>query len=401
MSLDIACASSPAGSIDSRLGLGDAVGPTSQSPVLPESRTVQTWRYSTIPKGLKSHDVREPFPVEPPSSGYTTPESEQLPPLPASSPPVVKSDARDFTSTPVKKLEQPLQDLSVATVEPSEADDTVMEDLIDYEALFCPPEATAAAESAKAKRGITPRVIGNCPDVAAHRRTPRNRASQCPDPSLHWRGPGLGKMLQPPMQFTRTNEQGSPLPPRSRASFGPGLMSRPPLRSYLSSPAQQQAYMKSLAPPHANPNSQDMDAEHFQPGWANYAPPPPSPNTPVTYSFSTAAAKVIGSSPAPDARIRDSYRTDTLTPFARAAPKYRKTQMNAMVRERGVGKYYNGVRQRRNPGTAAGRPLVAFGSSPPQPTEQPSQPPRRKRNREAGPQSPMSEGEVGEVSTGR
>jgi hypothetical protein len=94
-------------------------------------------------------------------------------------------------------------------------------------------------------------------------------------------------------------------------------------------------------------------AEHFQPGWSNFPTPDASPGA---YSFSTAAAKITGSSAAPDSRIRDSYRTDTLTPLAKPQARYRKTGIAAMTR--GAGRFYGAQ-------GALPRIPVQFGSSPP------------------------------------
>ena len=121
-----------------------------------------------------------------------------------------------------------------------------------------------------------------------------------------------------------------------------------------------------------------MESEHFQPGWY-YAQEPAQPAerlNPMTYSFSTAAAKVEGQSAAPDSRIRDSYRTDTLTPLAKPPSRYRKTGMGALASAHGVGKYYDGPDRMNSratrPGTSRShraRHNVQFRSSPPRAPE--------------------------------
>lgn len=58
------------------------------------------------------------------------------------------------------------------------------------------------------------------------------------------------------------------------------------------------------------------------------------------YSFSTAAAAHLGSSPAPDSRIRNAYRTDTLTPFEIPTTRFRKIGLGATAQSQGVRKLY-------------------------------------------------------------
>lgn len=96
----------------------------------------------------------------------------------------------------------------------------------------------------------------------------------------------------------------------------------------------------------------------------------------MTYSFSTAAAKVVGQSAAPDSRIRDSYRTDTLTPLAKPPSRFRKTGIGALANTRGVSRYYDGLERTNSGATRSGTSRairtgenVQFRSSPPRAPE--------------------------------
>ena len=450
LQMDIAFASSPGGSIESRL-------PSGQTPSLNQASSrnlaarqdetpskVRDWRYSTAP-GLvaQAHiDVREPFPenqlllpdltatilteattpaAEPVSSGFNTPENHEmsgdetqmdpmLPPLPDTSPmnsKFVDVDAiSDSHSSPCPSHQTPLRthlerpmtemdidgahegpandaDTSPAIADPHrqsvnlEAPSSSSEDSGE-QSIFLSTPAKAAAESARVKRGLQrsePRSTSNkenippgiiCPDPSVH--TDR-RFSLCPDPHRHTYGyapqarmstpttsgqqsglstpnpyfhnyqpspsPLRASLCPPAPQYRRADSSGSPLPvlkvkspPRSpgpnafyqgQSSFSHGHSEYPrPPTSHLRPPISS-----------GHPTS---DAEHFQPGWYHYASEaePPKPKS-LTYSFSTAAAKVVGSSHAPDLRIRDSYRTDTLTPLARPASRFRKNGIGAMV----------------------------------------------------------------------
>ena len=454
LQMDIAFASSPGGSIESRL-------PSGQTPSLNQASSrnlaarqdetpskVRDWRYSTAP-GLvaQAHiDVREPFPenqsllpdvtttiltevttpaAEPVSSGFNTPEDHEmsggetemdpmLPSLPDTSPMTSRfvdvdaiSDRRSSPSpsqqTPLlTNLERPLTEMDIddanegpasdchtlpATTDPQrqsvrlEAPSSSSEDSGE-QPIFLSTPARAAAESARVKRGlqrseprstsdkenIPPGII--CPDPSVH--TGR-RVSLCPDPHRHAYGynpqarmstpstfgyqsghstpnpyfhnyqpspsPLRASLCPPAPQYRRADSSGSPLPvlkvkspPRSpgpnafyqgQSYFSPGQSEYPrPPTSHLRPPTSS-----------SHPTS---DAEHFQPGWYHYASEaePPKPKS-LTYAFSTAAAKVVGSSQAPDLRIRDSYRTDTLTPLARPASRFRKNGIGAMVARAG------------------------------------------------------------------
>lgn len=78
---------------------------------------------------------------------------------------------------------------------------------------------------------------------------------------------------------------------------------------------------------------------HFHPGWYYARDQTRSAVHPV-YSFSTAASKMIGSDQAPDSRIRDSYKTDTLTAVSKPTSRYRKNGIGADLMPRGVGRFY-------------------------------------------------------------
>lgn len=397
--VDVAYASSPAGSIDSRISPLSASTPRRVLP--PTSPDITTWRYSSAPQRFAGpeSDVREPFPAaEPPSSGY-------LPPLPDSSSPTsvgiphcdrasqasdsqVDDDIRRASST---DLDRPLSELHInhLTTAPcsyydlnmlDESPDPISAPNPDLD-IFCSPAAKAAADSARLKRGMNSPVhypgkgttdLGStCPDPSAHLNTQSNAPvpdPRCPDPAVH-RVALHSDILAVPRQphYRRVDSRGSPLPPpkpKTSSSHhthhvppppnGYGMLSAPPrplLQSYFSSP-----------PP----------AEHFHPGWSNF---PAQDAGPGAYSFSTEAARITGSSAAPDSRIRDSYRTDTLTPLAKPQARYRKTGLAAMTR--GAGRFY-GVQ-----GEFRSMP-VQFGSSPPRPVQ--GLP--KKRTRDGGPGSP-------------
>ena len=450
LQMDIAFASSPGGSIESRL-------PSGQTPSLSQASSrslaarqdetpskIKDWRYSTAP-GLvaQAHiDVREPFPenqlllpdltatilteattpaAEPVSSGFNTPENHEmsgdetemdpmLPPLPDTSPmnsKFVDVDAiSDSHSSPcpshqtplLTHLERPMTEMDIDGAHEGPANDADTSPAIadphrqsvnleapssssedsGEQSIFLSTPAKAAAESARVKRGLQrsePRSTSNkenippgiiCPDPSVH--TDR-RFSLCPDPHRHTYGyapqarmstpttsgqqsglstpnpyfhnyqpspsPLRASLCPPAPQYRRADSSGSPLPvlkvkspPRS-----PG-----PNAFYQGQSSFSHGHSEYPRPPtlHLRPpissGHPTSDAEHFQPGWYHYASEaePPKPKW-LTYSFSTAAAKVVGSSHAPDLRIRDSYRTDTLTPLARPASRFRKNGIGAMV----------------------------------------------------------------------
>lgn len=342
---------------------------------------------------------------------------------------VREKSAADIPLPPSRPMSAEVEDITLLT-------DTMIADAAPDEEIFLSEPAKAAAESAKAKRGILGTIFSHrhsgkkveehqldppdspsptkehadnvetpCPDPRLHELFSR---TTCPDPSAHMTPhnaaiptvsitpeamialahgspipPNLGQMppntmygsLQPPtMSFQRATSTGSPMPfpkfkspPPSPPRVAPhsGHVNRPPGRLF-SPPQQQHIALQNDYP--------DLHGEHFQPGWyyAKERPPPTSQVHPMTYSFSTAAAKSAGQSAAPDSRIRDSYRTDTLTPLAKPPSRYRKTGIAAMASARGVSKYYGDV-DGRVPGQATRtgtrrsrhRSGVRFRSSPP------------------------------------
>lgn len=440
LKLDMTFASSPAGSIESRLpsaGTPSLSRVSSQMVSLRQddgNRSTQ-WRYSTAPGLLaQAHiDVREPFPenepllpdlsgavvqaentpgAEPVSSGFNNPEDHDmevgdtehevaLPPLPDTKPlasrsiDIAATDTPQSSSSPSQNtplltdLEGPLTELNVSHTCQSSADDDSVSPAIAYlqrhsvspealevtsrdsggQPIFLSTSAKEAAESARAKRGllgsslrstsdkenVPPGMI--CPDPYAHTNP---GVSQCPDPRRHTMYPPRVRMSTP-STFGRSSGHTTPNP--YLHSHGP---SPSPFRATLYPPAphlrradssgspfpvqklkspptsQRQTYFSSGPGEFAQPptaiirpptGSGQLPTEHFQPGWYQF----PSTETEVSkpkslnYSFSTAAAKVIGQSPAPELRIRDSYRTDTLTPFARPASRYRKNGIGAIA----------------------------------------------------------------------
>ncbi|KAK5053731.1 hypothetical protein LTR84_001692 [Exophiala bonariae] len=199
----------------------------------------------------------------------------------------------------------------------------------------------------------------SCPAPLLHQRGP---AVICPDPTLHFRPnrPSFQQEEHPdyPHQlhtnffrehagaYHRATDTGSPMPLlKARASTeSPREMRRQShetlrfQRHLHDSRVYRQQLDHGVRP---RPSTAD---EHFQPGWYynNEVSPPQISYGPELYSFSTAAAKVIGQDPAPDSRIRDSYRTDTLTPLAKPPHRFRKNGILALASSRGVGKYYGG-----------------------------------------------------------
>jgi hypothetical protein len=286
--------------------------------------------------------------------------------------------------------------------------------------IFLPEPAKAAAESAKLKRGVLQNLFD--PEIQSRRSTPElatedNRSQMhtpCPDPGLHellsqgtcpdpvahltpimagnpiesfphgynlpptiqdfasapCRDSPAGPIIQvPAASYQRATSTGSPMPFARNRSQNRQLVASPDLTdiSHQISGAMLHEHMARDVHPVSH-------SEHFRPGWYFTKEPtrPTSKMNPMTYSFSTAAAKAVGQSAAPDSRIKDSYRTDTLTPLAKPPSRFRKTGIAAMASARGVGKYYGD--QSRRPrgqmtgtGTRTNRPRsgVHFRSSPP------------------------------------
>ncbi|KAK5212894.1 hypothetical protein LTR41_001842 [Exophiala xenobiotica] len=253
------------------------------------------------------------------------------------------------------------------------------------EAITLSPSVKAAADSAKLKRGMLsdlfpkpPTHKGSdggtsssnsnksaatpCPDPMLHNRTPM---VLCPDPVIHYRctpnhsGPhpmptvyghpqhrvGPHLVPYPPMPFNRTTATGSPMPMLRVKS--------PPLaHTDMRRPSHDASYSgPSLLQPPRHPRRQyppssrehvSTATEHFQPGWyyTRDSPKPSARPGTAMYSFSTAAGKWTGHSPAPDSMIRDSYRTDTLTRFAKPPSRFKKHGVAALANARGVSRYY-------------------------------------------------------------
>lgn len=283
--------------------------------------------------------------------------------------------------------------------------------------IYLSESAEAAAESAKAKRrwlrGIFPEdkdedgevdeqnVEPNvqlpsmpvmCPDPIVHQMV---LATPCPEPSVHSQSPPLyrrpveyydsdvvlvgpegGQTISavPNMSMHRATATGSPMP-------FPRLRSRPPT-AY-----SDRQSLRSPTPLSTRAQSATLH-EHFQPGWY-YARESIRPSSGLSYSFSTAASKAIGSDQAPDSRMRDSYKTDTLTALPVSTTRYRKNGIGAQVVPRGVSRYYE--RPPSSTGTGSSRPRptsrqtysssneVRFRSSPPRALREDRFPPMRRK----------------------
>lgn len=483
--LDMHFAASPEGSIGSRL-------PCDSSPRLdahfearhnPEVQdiTSRNWRYSTMPQLLATTtlDVREPMPCasptlpetdsphvletpvafEPTSSGFASPIADtgqnsdaDLPPLPPSSPPLSCEDDN------LTALESPLNNLKVEGDGLSEGSDMDLSPLEDHHEdlsttvsgnpIFLSQSANAAAESAKARRGlgrtlilesndthtfdditihsesVDSRLAGTCPDPAIHRligsrlcpdpgmhsqiHTPQSFVNHSPGPNTRYRQEtykttGASRLGPYPAPSIRASDTGSPLPPhRSRAPLSPVLPSRFPQHSYQETHSPTSYRVNRPCRPLHNPLPPTN--EHFQPGWYYARGSPQRRHQPGggVYSFSTAAAKVTGESVAPDFRIRDSYRTDTLTPLVKPLNRYRKNGLGANISARGSARFYGSS-------SAYDRPLgrvntystsndyenmdrVRFQSSPPRPsTSNISEHDIRKRRRNPRAYTPESD----------
>lgn len=283
--------------------------------------------------------------------------------------------------------------------------------------IYLSESAEAAAESAKAKRKLLKdtfkidhdQMVDEMPDAEAYSHNPRCRSdlnvedfqqmrqkrrslTPCPDPSAHLmqfsrlerpisvtdtdmlmtdHSLTHGQMY-PTLVMPRTTATGSPMPfPRMRP--------RPPT-------AQSDPYAGSIDPIGYFPPVHIVH-DHFSPAWPQR---PGRPSVQPTYSFSTAASKVHGSNQAPDYRIRDSYKTDTLTALARPPNRYRRNGIGADIVPRGVSRYYQRPPSSMRPSSAKSRPSsrrtyngdneVHFRSSPPKaPGPQPFIPLSRKR----------------------
>ena len=221
------------------------------------------------------------------------------------------------------------------------------------------PESTTSLLSGASASHYSKAVHSNCPDPSLHQRGP---AVLCPDPTLHFKAPRSDyhdsgspshhhHMPQPFIRgpaglHNRATDTGSPMPLlKVRASTdSPRDLRRQSHETMRTTPHMHHPRAYHQQPdPMNRPRPPTVD-EHFQPGWyyANGTSQAQTGHGPMLYSFSTAAAKVIGHDPAPDSRIRDSYRTDTLTPLAKPPSRFRKNGILALANSRGVGKYYGG-----------------------------------------------------------
>ncbi|EXJ58655.1 hypothetical protein A1O7_06083 [Cladophialophora yegresii CBS 114405] len=306
------------------------------------------------------------------------------------------------------------------------------------ERIVLSPSARAAADSAKLKRGLftdlfpkPPTHKGSSDGTLSSSSEAQNPSKRCPDPLLHEGGPAVvcpdptahfvsrapnvaghhnaipipnaypGQHIassafgQPAGHFNRATATGSPMPLlKTRPSPVPTMAGRGhgswyPPNEFSTRPRPQQRQHHHH---HLNSTYISTASEHFQPGWyyAKDSPQSSPRPRPTMYSFSTAAAKVIGHNPAPDSMIRDSYRTDTLTPLAKPPSRFRKNGMSAIASARGAHKHHGGAPflsrppQRRMHSMRARLPdSLQFRSSPPRFVGDPAQVSQpRKRSRD-------------------
>lgn len=221
------------------------------------------------------------------------------------------------------------------------------------------PESATSPTSAMSASNYSKAELNSCPDPSLHQRGP---AVVCPDPALHFKvcrpefhdadSPSHHHHMQqtfrrgPAGLYNRATDTGSPMPLlKVRASTdSPRDMRRQSHETIRTTPHLHHPRGYHQQPNLTNRSRPPTVDEHFQPGWyyANGNSHAQTGYGPMLYSFSTAAAKVIGQDPAPDSRIRDSYRTDTLTPLAKPPSRFRKNGILALANSRGVGKYYGG-----------------------------------------------------------
>lgn len=284
--------------------------------------------------------------------------------------------------------------------------------------IYLSESAQAAAESAKAKRrwlrGIfpgdgdtepdfeerdevmvdqLPEFAVICPDPQIHHII---ASSPCPEPSLHSQSPSLYRRpmeIYGPdvMSSDWTNRQTMPMGPSSATHRATATGSPMPFTKFRSRPSTAYSDRQSLR---MSPMLRRREAElatvneHFQPGWY-YAKEPVRSPPGQTYSFSTAASKAIGSDQAPDSRMRDSYKTDTLTALPVPTSRYRKNGIGAEIHPRGVSRYYERPPSSARTCTSRPRPSsrqtyasgseVRFRSSPPRASGQDQFPPMRRK----------------------
>ncbi|ERF71912.1 hypothetical protein EPUS_08228 [Endocarpon pusillum Z07020] len=258
--------------------------------------------------------------------------------------------------------------------------------------------AKAAAESAKLKRDLLGIGVRTSGDKESVRPEPRSASSalRCTTPTANLLSvptvqitpspdfphgspppsPVQPVQLTPALPFRRVDSTGSPFPILKEKSPNPavrGYYSPPPHQQFASppqgpqtSPPPHQQYSTLYSPPqehHTGPCASQHYPSIEQSTFHN-KPPPPPPAAPWSqqliylhgpplhrtpsevaysptadrpyYSFSTAAAAHSGSSAAPDSRIRDAYRTDTLTPFEVPTTRFRKIGLGATAQMKGA-----------------------------------------------------------------
>jgi hypothetical protein len=500
--LDVRFASSPVGSIDSRLPtpLDDKSGHTPKTDPMAKASEVRketpskNWRYSKAPGFLTGLDVdvREPFPdgspqlpqmppldlhrykvlaTEPPSSGFNSPVlQENFDPNTRADPILSSPQAPEsFRNRPQQdehpspagdtcsnELEQPLtmlrlnddQDMDADLMDESPIIAHLRRKSVDVEAhygdsssgsderIVLSPSAKAAADSAKLKRGLFSDLFPKPPThsrssdgTSSSRNESQQTGKQCPDPLLHEGGPAI-RCPDPTAHFAshlpsptshhvlastpdecsihQTAPKGFELPPghfsRATATGSPMplLKFKPPMHSVIGGRRLGPGYPPISTSFRSRPQTRHGQhlssaymataSEHFQPGWyyAKDSTRSSPRQGPTLYSFSTAAGKVTGHDPAPDSMIRDSYRTDTLTPLAKPPSRFRKNGISAIVSARSTGKHSNGPSylsrppRRRMQSTRSRLPdNMQFRSSPPRSSvDSFQQPLPRKRTRD-------------------
>lgn len=212
------------------------------------------------------------------------------------------------------------------------------------------------------RSGLKTHSLTPCPDPSAHltRSTRLERPSSTASTDVLATGHDLALgQIYPPQIVSRATATGSPMPfPRQR--LRPPTAQSDPYAGYADSVRH---------PRHGNVARGYVNPNFFYPRGSS------RPLAQPDYAFSTAASKVYGSSQAPDQRIRDSYKTDTLTALERPPSRYRKNGIGAEVVPRGVGRYYQRPPSSMRPSSARSRPSsrrtyhgesdVRFRSSPP------------------------------------
>ena len=217
--------------------------------------------------------------------------------------------------------------------------------------------------------------------------------------------------LPPAPPFRRVDSTGSPFPVLKEKSpnLADMIAPHPHLQGYYSPPLHQQFASppqepQTSPPPHQQYSTLYPPQEHhtgprasqhyssIEPSTVHNKPPPPAAprsqqliylhgpplhptpsgaaHSPTAdrpyYSFSTAAAAHSGSSAAPDSRIRDAYRTDTLTPFEVPTTRFRKIGLGATAQMTGATHRTTfAVPAARTARPATSRALIANGKRPP------------------------------------